>query len=294
MSIYDNKKELLSLLTIEENFLYGDFSNKYSEKIITKKSGGKRIINPPKHKLKVVQRIILDKILKAYHFLPCVYGLTTKKNIIENAKRHQNYSDEFVLLLDIKDFFPSVSKSEVNKCYKKLKFNNENSKILTKLSTHCNRLPQGSPTSCHIASVSLEKLDKEIYRYCNSRKLIFTRYIDDITISGKLITDNDINNFEKMINKYGYKLNNKKVLLSPKDEKVINNLSVSNEKITVTDKYLFELEDLFSKFNNTKDEVSYAKFIGKLGFYMFVNEHEACAFFKEIQTHKANINLAKK
>lgn len=284
MSIYNNKQELLDFLSIKENFLYGNFSNKFSKLILQKKSGGQRIINPPTKNLKRVQRTILDKILKKQEVLPCVYGLTAQRNIVENAKYHQKNAAGFILLLDIKDFFPSVKQHEVYRFYKKNGFSKENAKILTKVSTFNGCLPQGAPSSCHLASFCFETLDKEIYNYCRLRGLIYSRYIDDITISGKNITKKDVNNIEKLITKKGYELNDKKQFLLPHDDKIINNLFVSTEKILVTDHYKNDLVSLYSKLKQNENELNYAKFIGKLGFYIFVNRNEAYRFYRKLKS----------
>ena len=268
MSIYDNKKELLDSLSIKENFLYGDFSNKFTEKRISKRSGGERIINPPKKKLKDIQRTILDVILKQINYLPCVYGLTSQTNIFENAKQHQKNSDKYILLIDIKDFFPSVNVDKVTRLYKKIGFNKENSKILAKLCTFNKCLPQGSPTSCHLASLCMESLDKKIYQYCNHKNTI---------------SDKEIDYIETLIKKDGYYLNNKKALLLPGDEKILNNLHIFNNKIIVPHKYIQELTLLFDKYKKNDDQTDYSRFIGKLGFYIFINKHEATKFFEKLR-----------
>lgn len=283
MSIFDNKKELLRLLSVKENFLYGDFSGRFLSTSIPKKNGGERLIDAPNTSLKKVQRVILNEILKKVQYLDCVYGLGVKRNILECVRQHQKNANEFVLLLDIKDFFPSITQKKAVHVYQKIGFNKENSRILTKLTTFKEYIPQGAPTSCHLSSLCLDKLDKKIFNYCKRRHFVYTRYIDDITISGKDMTQSDIDHISDLINSSGYSINTKKRrLLRPEDKKILNNIVVSPRNISVTPKYLSELMALFDILQKEKTEISHARFSGKMGFYVFLDKKESTRFYNKL------------
>ena len=58
------------------------------------------------------------------------------------------------------------------------------SKTLTALTTFEYRLPQGAPTSPTLSNIVMEPIDKEIMDYANANGLVYSRYADDITVSG--------------------------------------------------------------------------------------------------------------
>jgi len=286
--IYDSKKYLLDFLGIKDNFLYSDFSSKYKEKIIPKKNGGERKIKPPNLNLKKVQRKILDKILFVNNHLPCVYGLSKEKNILNNAKAHQKNATGQLLALDIKDFFPSVPRKYILKIFKKLKFNKENASILTKICTVDDSLPQGAPTSPYLASMACIELDKKIYSYCKRKNLIYTRYFDDISISGKNISDEDVNFFEKVISENGFCCNDeKKKFFEKNDDKIINGVLISqNTMLSVSENYKNEIRDIYKKLVKNDNLHDKRIFAGKFGFYLYINKKEATAFLESLKKEK--------
>ena len=282
--IYSSKKELLKFLDIKENYLYPNFSTKYIKIEKPKKNGSIRIIKPPDLNLRKVQRIILDKILYHNHQLECVYGLSKDKNILANAKFHQKNVNAQLLILDIENFFPSVSKKEINKIFKKIGFNKENSSILTKLCTIDGSLPQGAPTSPYLASMVCYKLDKEIFNYCKRRGFIYTRYFDDISISGKNILNENIKYIEKTIEKSGFNCNEgKKEFFDFNTDKTINGILISKMGLSVSDSYKKEIESIYQDVLVDNTIKNQRIFTGKFGFYLHINKKEALDFLKELK-----------
>ena len=45
-------------------------------------------------------------------------------------------------------------------------------------------LPQGAPTSCLLANLAFSSVDVQMIDLCRRRKLSYTRYVDDIAVSG--------------------------------------------------------------------------------------------------------------
>ncbi len=282
--IFKSKKELLNYLGIKNNFLYSGFSSKYSNFEIPKKNGGFRPIKSPHFNLKKVQRIILDNILYKYKQLDCVYGLSKNKGVFHNALIHSKNVSSQLLILDIENFFPTISYKSVIDVFQKLGFNKENSSILTKICTIDKSLPQGAPTSPYLASMVCFNLDKELYIYCKRRKFIYTRYFDDISISGINILPLCIKQIEKIISKYGFKCNeNKKQLFDFGANKIINNVQITNFGISVTDDYKKEIKDCYKTLMNDNNEQNRKIFSGKFGFYLYINKKEANLFLQKLK-----------
>lgn len=285
--IYSSKRYLLDFLGVKDNFLYSNFSNKYKEKIVPKKNGGERTIKPPSFNLKTIQRKILDTILSKNPQLPCVYGLSKEKDILSNAKTHQKNASGQLLTLDIKDFFPSIPRRRILKIFKKLGFSKENSSILTKICTINNSLPQGAPTSPYLASMACNKLDRTIYSYCKIRNLTYTRYFDDISISGKNISDKDINYFEKCISKNGFDCNDtKKKFFKENDYKTVNSVLIKKDTLSVSDNYKMEIKDIYQKIIKDDNLNNQRMFAGKFGFYLHINKKEALFFLENLKKGK--------
>lgn len=281
--IYSSKKELLKFLGIKDNFLYKDFSTKYFELEKPKKSGGVRLIKPPSPNLKKVQRKILDKILYLHPQRPCVYGLSKNKGILNNAKTHQKNALLQLQVLDIENFFPNISQTKVNNVFKKIGFNKENSSILTKLCTIEKSLPQGAPTSPYLASMVCSKLDKRIYIYCKRRNLTYTRYFDDISISGEKILPKNVVDIEKIISNSGFNCNNaKREFFDVGKDKIINSVLISKFNLSVTDKYKKEIETVHKRMIADNTIENQRAFSGKFGFYLHINKNEALLFLEKL------------
>ncbi|MCK4918335.1 MAG: RNA-directed DNA polymerase [Candidatus Pacebacteria bacterium] len=282
-SIYNSRKKLLNFLEVRENFLYSDFSKKYFLKELPKKNGGLRPIKPPVKKLKLIQRKILDVILVKQEVLPSVYGLDKSKGILDNARRHQVNSDYYLVNLDIEQFFPNVKYKTVKKIFRKLGFSKDCANLLTKICTIDKSIPQGSPTSPYLSALALEKLDKNIFNFCKKNKFIFTRYFDDITISGEIIREKNIEYIENQIKKAGYISHpDKKNWFKPKEQKIINNVIVFSDFFDVTDSYKEKIRKSFLVYRENRNIRAWRVFIGNMAFYIYVNKDKALKLFKDI------------
>jgi retron-type reverse transcriptase len=178
-----------------------------------KKNGRFRTIYAPNEKLKTAQREFADwlqnhykdKFTKNYQ----VTGFVPGKSIADNAKPHLN--KDWVINLDVKDFFPSCGERFVSNTFSNLPKSKslryllsrqkptayKNSRVgdlldLTMISRNGKReLPQGSPASPVIANlIAIDYLDPMINNVMSDKlggfaatQRAFTRYADDITIS---------------------------------------------------------------------------------------------------------------
>ncbi len=204
----------------------------YREIEIRKKDGTPRILRAPANKLKTIQRAVLDKILIAAPLSKCAYGFGPGKGIIENARLHAQ--SQYLLNVDIKDFFPSVHFSRVQNVFTALGAVKEMTPTLTRLTTFEHSLPQGAPTSPYLATLALSNLDRRLTRLCKSNRLIYSRYFDDITISGGERAHKVLKTVEQIINQEGYKMHkglNKLRLSGPADDKLVTGIIIKNGKL---------------------------------------------------------------
>lgn len=224
----------------------------YIEIQLKKKDGTLRPIRAPKDKLKVIQRAILKNILSDIKLPPCCYGFSKNKSIIENAKTHSK--NDFLLNLDIQDFFPSVHYKKVQQIFLDIGLNNEISNILCGLTTYEYRLPQGAPTSPFLASFALSNLDYRLMKLAKSNYLTYTRYFDDISFSGNkriVVLEKDI---MRIIKEEGYKVKmSKRKLFEKGQEKEVNGILITDKKLALKNtEELFDYVNDISKYGLSK------------------------------------------
>lgn len=242
--IGDNDNVLKYYIMLDENFYY----KKYK---IIKKSGGERTIVTPSFTLKYIQRWILDNILYCIPVSENSHGFTKKKSIFTNAEKH--LSKDVVINIDIKDFFPTIKFKEVFRVFKKLGYTKHLSFIFAKLCTYQKTLPQGAPTSPYLSNIISSKIDKRIMSLVKKYYGDYTRYADDITISGKYGIEKCIPLVKQIIKSEGFELNEKKFRISYSYQKQeVTGLIVNSNKVKINKKYK----------NSVKQEIFFCKKYG--------------------------------
>ena len=259
-TIYEPNKQVSSLISgIKKYGSEGFYVNRKRKK----KKGGFRTINAPDKQLKTVQRdladylsniIYKDTLNKANY----ITGFVEGKSIIDNAKPH--VESEWIINLDIADFFPSVTSELVNNVLTPIKEKEGLlSKILfeegktdffglkkdqiVKIATLKDCLPQGSPASPIIANiVAHQTVDKEVLKTLENG-WVYTRYADDITLSTKLdlpreyvqkVADSIIEVVEKNT---PFKIKREKVNVKHRSQRqVVTGIVVNNESLGISRK----------------------------------------------------------
>lgn len=155
----------------------------YSTFRIPKKSGGYRKIQAPCGRLKVVQRWIATALLGDIPLPDACTGYRKGQSIVTNAAPHTGA--DFVFNVDIARFFPSISEVRVRQLFLNLGYAEKMARALTALTTIKGALPQGAPSSPAIANLICGSLDERMQSFVSQHGWSYTRYCDDITISGR-------------------------------------------------------------------------------------------------------------
>jgi len=169
---------------LSHSLLYGlsRFSDKYYKQFrIAKRDGSERTISAPARPLRAVQTWILDKILNEMSVAEEATGFVRNKSIADNATIHAQGS--FVLSVDIKNFFPSITYSQVRGVFTAIGYNWHISNILASLCTCEGCLPQGGITSPALSNMVCRGLDRRISGYAQKHRISYSRYADDISLS---------------------------------------------------------------------------------------------------------------
>ncbi|WP_432699747.1 retron St85 family RNA-directed DNA polymerase [Kluyvera cryocrescens] len=220
--------ETLRLLIYRADFRYKIYSVKKKE------SHKFRTIYQPSRELKALQGWVLRNILDKLSSSPFSIGFEKHQSILNNATPH--IGANFILNIDLEDFFPSLTAKKVFGVYHSLGYNRAISSCLTKICCYQNLLPQGAPSSPKLANLICSKLDYRIQGYAGSRGLIYTRYADDLTLSAqsmkKVLKAKDF--LFSIIPTEDLVINTKKTCISgPRSQKKVTGLVISQEKAGV-------------------------------------------------------------
>ena len=237
-----NVDHLASICGISPSLLHLFISNKrkaYSTFKLPKKRGGFRLINAPSKDMKLVQRWILDNILYKLNAGEYAHGFIPNKSIATNASVH--IGQELVLGIDLKDFFPSITLKRVIGLFRSIGYGEEISNAMGELCTFNWRLPQGSPTSPMISNLIAWNMDIKLSQFCEKRNLKYSRYADDITISGGKDLPKYKTLIYRKIEEEGFSINWDKVRLHGRGSSQRVTGLVVNDKVTLGRKKKKEL-----------------------------------------------------
>lgn len=142
-----------------------------------------RYIQAPKVSLKIIQKWIGHYLAKAICFPEYVVGFVPGRSAISGASKH--CGAEWVFSSDVKDFFQTTRANLVASSLESIGYSPYAAKLISKLTCLDGALAQGSPASPVISNLCFGLVDSAIFNYCSYHQLTYTRYADDIVISGR-------------------------------------------------------------------------------------------------------------
>lgn len=226
----------------------------YYQFTIPKPDGGKRLIETAEKGLKAVQRRLSMYFQSVYRLvLPrCAYGSVLcpvddpkPRHIYTNAQQH--IGKKWLLNMDIKDFFPTITAPRIFSLFTGHPFQLPESvaQLLVQLVMNQDRLPQGASASPILSNLICLGLDAELEKIADKKGWTYTRYIDDMVFSWKKrFKQNHIDELCKIIQAADFEVNPSKIKCSRvKDEPVITGLILKAEKPDVSTEFIHELEN---------------------------------------------------
>ena len=137
--------------------------------------------------------------------------------------------------MDIKDFFPSINKKRVISVFNYFGYPHDISYALASLCCLNDSLPQGAPTSPMLSNIISKRLDKRLEALSIKLEMSYTRYVDDISFSGRRIPPVIINYIYKTIQEEGFQLNQSKTkLINRNRKKIITGISIQDGTTKIT------------------------------------------------------------
>lgn len=253
--------------------------NMYSFWLEPKKNGKLRQISAPKPRLKRIQRAV-HSLLQEIELPSCAHcGIKGRSNLT-HARVHAG--KPWVLSMDFKDFYPSISHNRVYHLFRQeLNCSPEVASILTRLCTLRNQVPQGGPMSTDIANLVCRQLDTRLMALAGQYEIDYTRFNDDLTFSGKCIPESFTRVVKDIIGEGMFSLNPEKEQLRGRHQpQIVTGLSVNPKQPRVPRRirrewgrekhvfYKYELENL--------DEATRLKrqqqIQGKIAYLHYVNQ----------------------
>lgn len=226
--IFDGE-HLSMLLGIKYSFLKKivyDTSCFYHSFLIPKHSGGKREISAPCNPMKQIQRWISVNILRNVALLENAHAFRKNRSILTNIKPH--LQQDYLLKIDLKDFFPSIKIEYVVRVFLEIGYTREVSYYLGRLCCKDGCLPQGAPTSPMLCNIVSRYMDSRLSRLAAKNECVYTRYADDIAISGSHISEPFVKLVEKIIQSCGFEINkDKEHLYGPHGKKILTGISLA-------------------------------------------------------------------
>ncbi|MCQ2117637.1 MAG: reverse transcriptase family protein [Bacteroidales bacterium] len=254
-------------------------NRQYHQFEIPKKSGGTRKIIAPTGNLKDIQRTLA--VLLSFAVAPDTHahGFIRKRSVITNASIH--IGKNYVLNLDLKNFFPSITYHQVERALRKY-FCKEVSAFIAKICTWTDSdkspedvLPQGAPTSPILSNMACEVLDTRLSELAASYGLTYSRYADDITFSSNHSVYSKESAFwpklRAVITECGFQINESKTRLLKKGARQeVTGITVE-EKLNVSRKWMKQLRaQLFHYEMYGGSDEEYRSIMGKIAFLKMV------------------------
>jgi hypothetical protein len=188
-------------------------SSHYAYRWVEKRSGGWRLIEMPKARLRSAQRKLLRGLLEYIPPHEAAHGFRTRHSILTHALAH--VGQRVVLRMDLKNFFLTLGGARIRALFSTLGYPQAVAGMLAALCTNCvpvgiltpirpgrydfelpdvdwltrkryasPHLPQGAPTSPALANLCAFRLDLRLQSAAEKFHAAYTRYADDLVFSG--------------------------------------------------------------------------------------------------------------
>ncbi len=250
-----------------------------------KRDGTKRHIDNPIDPLKSVQRQIYTHILAPLPQSSLAFGGVKGRSCVDGASQHVR--KPYVVCLDIRHFFPSVSHHHVYGLFVAYGCSPDVASVLTRLTTRCGYLPQGSPASTAIANLLLVSFDQGLGEFASSRSVTVSRVIDDITISGDAPAVHEVLGFAiRSLHRLGLPVHRgveKLRIQVGRTPQLVNGYCV-NSRVSVPRTYRRKVRDKIraaKRFGISKS--GHRSLIGKVNHIRAIHTHEATLLHEQLK-----------
>lgn len=217
--------------------------------------------------LRFIDRVVLRHLAKDDDV---VHSFTKEKNTFTAVKAHVD--NNYFFLTDIKSFFSHITMQDVCRILSRNKEEIPISNIdkyiemLASVMTVDDQVPVGFSTSPQLSNGFLYDFDRAVKSYCSEKSLVYTRYADDLIVSGNSFDElAELKTlFQHLLTEYASPkllLNEKKTHITHLGNrvKILGLIILPNRTITVDAKYKNKLELLLHFY--VSDEKKYQSYL---------------------------------
>lgn len=178
----------------------------YRYRWVRKRTGGWRLLEAPKPRLREMQRAILHGILDGIAPHEAVHGFRGGRSVLTHARAH--VGRRVVVRMDLRDFFLGIGAGRIHGLFMAMGFPAAAAGVLSGLCTArvplsllrgedapalswserqpflADHLPQGAPTSPSLSNLCAFGLDLRLSGLARTLGATYTRYADDMVFSG--------------------------------------------------------------------------------------------------------------
>lgn len=271
---------------------------------IPKRNGTRRPISTPGPILSDVLNYIKSKILDSPYVSnlvdEAVFSYQKNRSIVGNARAH--IGANWLIKIDIKDFFQSITEAYVYKFFTDLGYASLLSFELARLVTwprivsytspfepfskykfytansgFQGSLPQGAATSPQLSNVIFAPVDKELKALALMHGCMYTRYADDLFFSSHYLENSSvkliISEANRLLGNSGYILNKKKTkVFTPGTKKVVTGIVVTNNRLRLKKDIKEEIKKhvFFAEKNGLEHQAGHAGSRNSLSFLRYL------------------------
>lgn len=208
----------------------------YRKVQIPKRAGGTRELLIPKTRLNEIQQIINKSILRYIPISDYATAYHKGAKLINNAQVHT--CKKHLLKMDLSDFFSNIRFDMVySTAFNTNYFPKQIGVMLTRLCCKDDVLPQGAPTSPALSNIVMSFFDDNFGKWCENRGFSYTRYCDDITVSGNTSLYPAYRKAKNWLESMNFEINeNKTRFITNANRQTVTGLTV-NEKVSIASDY---------------------------------------------------------
>jgi RNA-directed DNA polymerase len=275
----------------------------YRFRIVSKRTGGHRLIEAPHARLKAVQQKLLSDLLNRVPLHQSCHGFAQGRSVLTHANSHAG--QPVVIRFDLQDFFASISTAKVIAVLRTLGYPAGAAQTLARLCTlatpasvlerlredgsitwhqakklSAGHLAQGAPTSPALANLCAFQLDLRCDGLAQAFGATYTRYADDLVFSGPRSLAGQFGRFQAWIGMIaqddGYAINHRKSRLQTQaTRQIVTGVVVNQKPNTIRkdfDRMRAELHRLAIAANGTVAPLSSASRARWLGQIAWINQ----------------------
>ena len=158
----------------------------YKHYTIAKRDGGRRDIYHPSRQLKVLQRWLARHVVSQWPVHARAMAYQKGRGIKDNAIVHRD--SRFLLRIDLHDFFPSISRVDVQKFLDAQpqgteEWDDADRSFFVDVVCHKSGLTIGAPSSPSLSNAMCFQLDQRLEGLATDLEVAYSRYADDLFFS---------------------------------------------------------------------------------------------------------------